>query len=179
VFLNDIRQATKSYLDNRVRCSISEVIPDVPNVLSPKEKFTFSITARNAGSSDLSGDSTRLKNIVYHVWIVETTKAQLIVPPTAKGTAYSTFPIVGLGPVLSPLVDGKENLVNSYFLKPPEGDFKFLDVAEADTIIGLRGIAKELGNFTIKFEIYADLDLDWLFPKGENSGEATRTTPIV
>jgi hypothetical protein len=174
VLLKDIRQAVQSYLDNRVSCSISTVIPDGPTVLSPKEGFTFSITAKNAGAAD--PDSARLKNIGYYVGIVETDKAKLIVPPITKGTAYlSNNSIVPL----PPLVNGKENEVNSYFLRPPEGDFKVLDVGETDTIEGLRGIAKELGNFTIKFNIHADPDMDWLFPKDENSGIAARSTRIM
>jgi hypothetical protein len=174
VLLKDIRQAVRSYLDSRVTCSISTVIPDVPNALSPNEGFTFSITAKNAGNAD--PDSARLKNIGYHVWIVETAKAKLIVPPATKGTAYQASNSIV---VLPPIVNGKPNEVSSYYLVPPEGDFKFLDVDETDTIEGLRGIAKQLGTFTIKFDIHADPDMDWLFPKNENSGEATRTREVV
>jgi len=170
VLLKDIRQAVQSYLDNRVSCSISTVIPDVPNALSPSEGFTFSITAKNAGTAD--PDCARLKNIVYHVWIPETAKAKLIVPPITKGTAYSNSFLIP--PIYTP---GKE--AEGYFLKPPEGDFKGLDVDETDTIEGLRGIAKQLGTFTIRFDIHADPDLDWLFPKDEVSGYATRSANII
>ena len=52
MLLKDIREAVKSYLDNRVVVSISNIVPDVPITLSPNEGFTFSVSARNAGSGD-------------------------------------------------------------------------------------------------------------------------------
>ena len=91
MFLKDIREAVKSYLDNRVAVSISNIAPDVPTTLSPNEEFTFSVSTRNAGSGD--PDYTRLTIVNYHIWIEESDKAQLIVPPSTVGTSLARLEV--------------------------------------------------------------------------------------
>jgi len=146
------------------------VIPDMPNVLSPNEGFTFSISVQNTAYA-LGG--IRLINVGYHISVADSSKAKLIVPPATVGRATSshTFPAIVYAP-------GTEQ--SGYYLVPPEGhDIKALDAGETDTIAGLRGIAKALGTTQIRVHILADPDLDYIFPKREESATAQRSFTVM
>jgi hypothetical protein len=59
-------------------------------------------------------------------------------------------------------------------------DTKTLDVGESDTLSNLRGVAGNgVGTTDIKFDILADVDLDYLFPKSENSAITRREVVVT
>lgn len=170
ILLHEIRSAVQTYLNTKVICSIPTIEPAVPNALSPGEEFTFTVRAQNANSA---AGGIALTNVRYHIRISNAAIGKLIVPPTTIGIAKS-----GPLPTATTLTPG--SLVPELFLTTPTGtDAKKLDVADIDTITGLKGRSLALGTLDIRLSIIADPDLDFLFPKNENSEEISKTTPIV
>ena len=156
-------------------------------MINPNEQFTFSVTATNSSAAD----AIRLVNVRYQVSVANPAVGKLVVPatnPDANGIRYR-------GPVgifAGPLVDLAPNAeVGTMFLFPPAsstggpifieraGD---LDVGDSDTISGLKGKAGPGaggGNSQITCRILAEPDLDFLFPKFEDSPTATRVLNVV
>jgi len=163
--LQEIRKAVQDYLDHKVNTSISKLTPDVAGTINPDEEFTFSITATNPKTEN---GGIRLINVRYHLHSTDPAKVKLKVPPVATATARSGYS--SSDAVLAP-----DTLVADMYLFPTEDT---LDVDDIDTISGLKGKALALGNPNISFRIYADVDMDYLFPKNQNSGGSTRTVPI-
>lgn len=163
ISLLDIRNAVINYLDTSVTTSVSAITPDVPNALSPNEKFTFSVTATNAAAPS----GVQLTNVRYHLSISPDTVAKLEVPSavTARADNNSGSPALAAG-----------TLVSEMYLFPPDN---VLEVGDTDTIGGLRGKALRLGNATISFDIHADVDQDYLFPMTTTDPNATRAVSVV
>src|SRR5438128_5646270 len=167
ILLHEIRAAVQTYLNTKITCSVPALELAVPNALSPGEEFTFSVRAQNANSA---AGGIALTNVRYHIRISNAAIGKLIVPPITIGIAKS-------GPHLSDPVLTPGSLVPELFLATPTGtDPKKLDVADIDTITGLKGRALALGTLDVRLSIVADPDLDFLFPKNENSEEISKTT---
>lgn len=153
--LLDLRTATDAAM-NSITPTVSQPIPDTPGTINPNEEFTYSVTASNTAAG-----AVRLVNVMYHVSVSPSTVAELKVPGSAlyrvRASADPTAPTL---PVNS--------FVSEFFLTHlQEGA---LDVGDTDTISPLKGKATQvLGNFTIHCDIHGDVDLDYLFPKGEVS----------
>ena len=167
VNLQEIRTAVLTYVDTKVTCSVSAIIPDVPIALSPSEGFTFNVTVSNAA---VAAGGIRLTNVRY-VISASSSNVKLIVPPVTVGNAR----VIGLLPLA--LNPGTET--SGYILTPPAGDLKILDPGETDTITGLKGIAKSLGAFSVCFHILADIDLDFLFPQDAPSVNGCKPGNVV
>lgn len=165
-YLQEIRAAVQNYLDTKVKVSISALVADVPNMISPNEGFTFSITASNANTYN---GGIRLVQVSYHLMVENPAVAKLIVPPVATATARS-----GPSPLAHTLSPGLE--VYEMHLFPADHS---LNVGDSDTIAGLKGIAKGLGATNINFHISADPDMDYIFPKYEDSARVTRAVNVV
>jgi len=164
--LQDIRTAVINYVDTKVTCTVGAIIPEVPIVLSPKENFTFSVAATNATVA-LGG--VRLKNIRYYV--STNGLATLKVPPSNLGKCFGS-----INPSGTPFTPDAD--VTGFYLNPPEGDFKYLDPGETDTIVNLKGTTKSLGSLMIEVKVFADIDLDYLFPPNQDSAWGTKTIQV-
>ena len=155
--LQDIRTAVRDYLDTKVTCYISTVRPGIPNAF-PDELFKFDISVLNANAA---AGGIRLKNVRYSISLSDPSIADLIIPSPKIGSCTSPyFPF-------DPFKEGEHK--PSYILKPIDTDYKTLDVGEQDFIGDLGGIAKKLGGCRIQFQILADVDTTYLFPRDETS----------
>lgn len=166
--LTDIRTAVQAYLNTKVQVSVSPLVAAVPNVISPGEGFTFSVTAKNAGSAD---GGMPLNNVRYHLRVADSTIGKLIVPPATIGLARSTSSLTGPS-----LAAGTQ--VTEMFLFPV-GEQDRLSRGETETIAGLKGKAGTLGTTNIRLDILGDPDLDFLFPKNENSVTGSQQLKVV
>jgi hypothetical protein len=165
--LKDIRTAVRVYLNTKVAGSISTLRPDVLNTLNPNEGFTFSVTATNAASAD---GGIALSNVRYHLIVNDSHFARLTVPPTT--IAITRAVSRDDGPPLSP-----GTLVKEMFLFPVD---HALPAGDTDTISGLKGKAGvEAGSTRISLDILADPDLEFIFPRNENSATADRRVDVV
>lgn len=69
--------------------------------------------------------------------------------------------------------------VAEYFLHPPTGsDPKTLAPGETDTVI-VPAKALAAGTTTVARQVFADPDLDWLFPKVEDSALGTNNLTVA
>lgn len=167
--LQDIRTAVHDYLATKVTVSISALTPAVPGTLNPNEEFTFSVTATNAATT-VGG--IKLINVKYHLKVTNSAVAKLIVPPATTAKARN-------GPSSSSDTLTPGTQVTEMFLFPV-GDKSQLAAGETDTISGLKGKSGvAAGNTQITLECRADPDLDFLFPKNENSAPFPRTVNVV
>lgn len=169
--LQDIRGAVNSYVDTKVTVSISSVVPTGGTQLNPNEEFTFTLTARNA---DAASGGISLKDIIWRVWVVNETVGKLIVP------AASMVARAGLSETLPALTPGalvrEMYLFPPTFALPPFDSARYLGVGDTDTITlkGKAGASPTGGKTNLQFKIYADIDMDWLVPKDEDSATFTR-----
>lgn len=185
IILRDIRTAVQNYLDTHVTVTISPLSPASGNTIQPNEYFTFSVTATNSSAVD----AIRLVNVRYYVTVLNPAVGKLVVPdtnPDSNGIRYRKP-----GPVLGLMVDcaPKEEVGTMYVFPPASvssppfvldraGD---LDVGDSDTIQlrGKAGTNPSGGNTQITCKILAEPDLDFLFPKNEDSSTATRPLIVI
>lgn len=167
--LNDLRSAVTTYLNSRVTTTVADFTPDVPSALSPNERFTFSLLVRNAPEPE----GIALTNVRYHLRVTNPNVGRLITPSRlTTGTAYARADLT------QPIAEGME--VSEYYLVPPRlSDASRLAAGERDVLRGLRGRALALGTFEIRTSVVAEADLDYLFPKQEDSRETLRHVTVV
>jgi hypothetical protein len=159
--LRAIRQSVIDYVKSKVTMTISALTPSGGSDINPNETFTFRITASNA---DAASGGIDLTDIVWYVKSRNSAVGQLRAPAATTATAKNA------------LVGGSNLIVGNYYtemyLFPPDGaDTKRLLVGESDSINleGKAGSAPAGGTTTIDFNIYADVDRDWLFPNDQPS----------
>lgn len=163
ISLQDLRSAVIDYLNTSVTTSISALVADAPNVISPNEGFAFSVTATNAPAPT----GVQLTDVVYHLKIASGSVAKLQVPtsPPARASTDSSAPTLTAG-----------TFVTEMYLFPANN---ILGVGDTDTVAGLRGKAFALGQATITFDVYADIDLNFLFPRTTSDPDSTRLVTVV
>jgi hypothetical protein len=156
--LMDLRAAVSNYIRTHVIALVSSPVADMRNRIGSDEEFSFSVTASNSHGSD----AIRLVNVVYHVWS-GSASVELKVPagPPARASCNPAAPTLAAG-----------SFVSEMFLFPVHNS---LDVGDADTIVGLKGKALELGTADINFHVHADPDLDFLFPKNNIGTTSTKS----
>src|SRR5262245_61277106 len=142
IALKDLPAAVETYLGTQVHCTVSTIVPDVPNTMTVNERGTYSVTVTNAPDPD----GVRLTNIKHHVSIDPVERGMLVVPatPVARATTDPTDPPLAVG-----------SLVGKMFLFPSDDT---LDIGDIDTIAGLRVQALALGSVTISDHVHASLD---------------------
>jgi hypothetical protein len=70
--------------------------------------------------------------------------------------------------------------VSEMFLFPTSNDNNVLDVDHHNSITGLKGIAGNgIGNTEIRFDVIAEPDLDFLFPKQEHSSISSKVVSVA
>ncbi|HEY9657185.1 MAG TPA: hypothetical protein V6C65_01885 [Allocoleopsis sp.] len=182
--LRDLRTAVQNYLDTQVAITISAFTPATGTSIQPGEQFTFSVTGTNASGVD----AIRLINVRYVVRVIDPAVAKLVVPatnPDAMGIRYK-----GPGLIFGTLVDLAPNArVSEMYIYPPAsmnspfyidraGD---LNIGDSDTLTltGEAGSAVNGGNTQIMCQILADPDLDFIFPKNENTPSTSKSLVII
>jgi len=168
--LQDLRTAVINYVDTKVTVSISEVTPAAGDEVNPNEEFSFLVTATNARAH---AGGIRLKNVIWRVRVANDGIAKLIVPPA---------PMVARAGVLPPSASlPAGSLQKEMFLFPPAGHPLFdsanaLGIGDTDTLRlrGKSGPGAAGGTTNIECKLYADVDLDALFPKNQDTSTATR-----
>jgi hypothetical protein len=186
IVLRDLRAAVQNYLDTHVTVTVSPLTPAVGVTIQPNEPFTFDVTGTN-----LSGpDAIKLVNVRYHIWVENPAIAKLVVPthnPNFNGITYkgwTSTPDVGLFLVNLP---ANAEVAEMYLFPPASGPFPQdkagdLNPGDSDSILGLKGKAGPAaggGSTQITCRIQADPDLDFLFPKNEDSPTVTQTLTVV
>jgi hypothetical protein len=165
--LRDISDAVQSYLNNKVAITIADLSPaeGEGTEVNPGESFVVTIEAANASSS--SG-GVALKNLKYRVSVDDGSVAKLVVPTSAF---VHTTDLDG-----NAVTQGSERtsmiVQKILFTKLPVGDTGTL-VLEGKASNGAKG-----GKTSVRARVLADVDLDELFPQGEDTPVATKSLAV-
>jgi hypothetical protein len=159
--LKDIPDAVKDYLNTQVTVTITPFVPSAGTSVNPAETFTFDVKATNNGG-------IALKNVKYKVLAVNPHIAKVRVP--AGGTATDLA-----GTSLA------ANAEVGAFIFDPSGSAFDLPAGDTDTVrVTGKAVSGASGGTTgIRASVLADIDLDQLFPKGEDTGTSQRTLTVV
>lgn len=163
IILADVPGAVKTYLDTKVSVGISAFTPVTGAVINPNEKFTFKVEVRNAIAS---AGGVALTNMKYRIAVTNSAVAKIEAPAGGTSTSLTGTPVTP-----GTLVDG--------FIYTPTGVNSSLHVGDVDTL-PLTGKAGPGGGTTaINARVLADVDLNQLFPKGQDSTPDTRNLAVV
>lgn len=195
--LQDIRNAVISYVDNKVTVTISQITPTAGSEIDPNEDFTFTLTAQNA---DAASGGIPLRNVVWQVWVDNDAVGKLYVPTgmTARSSRSTTsdsnkltegtlvremylFPSFFVFPPIhlpTPSLTLPAPDLSSRLIWPWRDSANYLGVGDTDSI-ALKGKGLTQGASAIQFKIYADVDMDWLFPTGQDSATASKAFQVV
>jgi hypothetical protein len=177
ITLSELRDAVQRYLKTQVTLAISPTTAKI----KPNANFTFDITVTNPNAVS---HGIRLVNVRYHVKVQTPAVAKLVVPatnPDFDGIRYKGLEglnLVDLAPkaevaemYLFPSASSTSSTINR------AGD---LDVGTSDTIrVTGKGFGSSGTTTGIDCSIKADPDLDYLFPKDEESPSSPATVNIV
>lgn len=172
--LRDIRTNVRQYLDDKVTVTAT-ITALVGEVISPNENFKIQITARN---SPAAAGGIALMNVRWYIRSSNGSIARLIVPPVSIGVARTGYHETSR--VLPP---GDE--VTSMYIFPPNSWANYLSVGDTDNLgdpgnKGIEGKALAGGVSNISTRIYADIDMDYLFPtKNRSSDTATPAVNVI
>ena len=165
--LKDIPDAVKAYLDSKVAVTISALTPASGANITPNETFTFKVTAANV---DAANGGIALKNVKYRISVDNDAVAKIQVPASASGTATD---LTG-----GPLAAG--TFVKAFTFDPTNTSFDLAVGASASlALTGKAGSGASGGITPIKARVLADIDLNLLFPKGEDTSPATKTVTVI
>ena len=147
-----------NYVDTRVIVTLDNLAPDTAPIVGTNEGFKFRLRVQNTQST-VGG--MRLKGLRCFLQVGSI--ARLIVPPATLGTARSTN-----DPTAAALPVGSEQ--SQFYLFLPDSN-SGLDVNTTKLISdNFRGIAKLTpGTTKIQCSVFAEPDLDSLFPKNQGS----------
>jgi hypothetical protein len=165
--LRDIPEAVQNYMNTKVTVTVSSFTPAAGASINPNELFTFSITAANANAA---GGGIALKNVKYRIQSANAAVAKIKVPAGGASTDL-------LG---NPLAVGTE--VAAFIYDPSVISANdTLGVGDSDSIslTGKAGASPAGGSTNIQARILADVDLDSLFPKNEDTSVVTRNITVV
>lgn len=169
ILLKDVRAELQHHLNSQVSTSAS-FRAGTGSVINAGESVLVDVTATNSAAVD----SVQLINVVYHLRIGSPAVARLSKPSPAQGVARSG-PKPGDAAILDLAFP-----VAEYYLHPPAGtDPKVLTPGETDTIFGLPAKALAAGSTSVYVNVLADLDLQWLFPKMEDSPTVSKTLTVA
>lgn len=169
--LQEIRTAVINYIDTKVTVSISALVPTTGDTIGPNEEFSFTLTAQNASAA--SG-GIALKNIVWRVWVENEAVGKLLVPaaPMVARSSLSDTSSLTPGSYVKEMYLFPPNI--AYL--PPLDAATYLGTGDTDTLSlkGKAGATPSGGTTNIRFKIYANVDMDWLFPKNQDSSTAAK-----
>jgi hypothetical protein len=165
--LQDIPNAVKAYLNTKVTVTSIDIFAatESGDVINPNERINIKIRVKNA---DAANGGVALKNVKYRLSVDSPAVAKLEVPKT---TAGKTTDLAG-----NVLTQGL--FVNSMIFDPIESQFE-LPVGDTQdlTLAGQTGATA--GTTILRVRVIADVDVDALFPKNEDSTPAAKTFTVV
>ena len=166
--LKDIRTAVINYVDTQVTIRTSNLITAGPTV-NPSESFSMTLTATNA---DAASGGIPLKGLVWHLLVQDEDVAKLIVPDAPMEARSS------LDKSLPTLTPGSQ--VREMYLYPRAGA-RNLGVGASEQInLSCRASASSIGGACFVYaKIYASVNLDWLFPKNQDSVTGGRYIEVI
>ena len=164
--LKDIPDAVQSYLNSKVSVAIAQLAPAAGTTINPGETFEVRIEATNANA--VAG-GIALTNVKYRLSVDNGAIAKLIVP---AGAIYRTEDLAGNR------LNGNQEVTamiveNQIDRQLAVGEVKTLSVTGKAT-----GTASG-GNTTVRARVLADVDLEALFPQGEDTAAAARSLAVV
>lgn len=169
--LKDIPDAVRDYLNNKVIVTMSAITPANGTIISSNEEFTFKVVATNATAVN---GGVRLKNVRYRISVVNPGIAQLKVP--SGGQSFDLASPPNLLPVGSFVGEFVFHPISTVLDQPGDTEAaalttNTLGVGDIDTLAlrGRAGSGAAGGNTTIKARVLADLDMDALFLKNEDT----------
>jgi len=152
--LREIRNAVVFYIDDRVKSTFKISPIAGQNDINPGEKFNIELKVTNAaGNPD---QAIELINLRYRLEMKDSAVAKLIVPSKAVGTVPGKQ-------------EGDEVAVMTLTLKP--NNDRLLE-GETQTLT-LKGKALAKGKTDLTFDVLADPDLNYLFPKSTSTVDFT------
>src|SRR4030042_3910902 len=163
--LAEIRTGVKNYLNTKLVYYISQWTPATGGSIGPNEEFTFISTAINPAIAE----AIALTNVRWYFAVGDPSVAKLIVPQSPM--------IARSGPTNYYNKLTANTKVNAMYLFPPNTYSNYLHVGDSDTISGLKAIAgtnPNGGNTDIYMRIIADVDMEYIFPKNEDTPSYTR-----
>ena len=168
--LRDIPEAVQNYMNTKVTVSVSNFTPAAGDAIGPNELFTFKVKATNANAA---GGGIMLKNVRYRIQSTNAAVAKIKVP--ADGTSTNLAGVaLAVGTEVEAFIYSPSAVV---IIDPPYT----LSVGDTDTIslTGRAGAAPAGGTTNIQARILADVDLDLLFPKNEDTPMVFNTVTVV
>lgn len=171
ILLRDIRIAFQQHLNTQVTTTLTFRAAS-GTTINVGESFLVDFRAMNS----VAVDSVQLKNVVYHLRVMNPAIAKFTKPSAAQGIGR-----VGSSPTAATITDAAFAAgVAEYFLHPPAGsDPKTLAPGETDTIVGLPAKALAVGSASVQANVYGDPDLAWLLPAMEDSPIASKTLTVL
>ena len=166
--LSEIPTAVKTYLNTSVQIKVVAIAPANGTSISPNESFTIQLTVTNANSA--SG-GIALNNLKLRMSVAIAGIATLLVPVN-DGTSVSDDG--------TPLFAGQEvaqlNFIPLDRTLPVGGVRTFFIKGKAGGP-GFGAPAAQSTSFRVR--AFADVDLDQLFPKSEDTNEAVKVIHVA
>jgi hypothetical protein len=161
--LRDIPDAVQAYLDNEVKVKIKEIRPASGNSIGPGEDFEVEVEVKNANAAT----GLALTKLKYRLEVANPSVAKLEVP----GSAY----------IITTDLEGNRigGEVGSMIVWNQLADT--LAPGEIKTMVfnGTAGTSNSGGNTSIRARVLADINLDSLFPAGEDTVEVSKALTVV
>lgn len=164
--LRDITDAVQTYLNKKVTVAITDVAPAEGSSVNPGESFDVHLSATNA---DAASGGVALKNLKYRVSVDDGSVAKLVVP---TGMFIHTTDLDG-----NDVTKGTERtsmiVQNTLSTK--------LSIGESSTLVisGKASAGATGGSTSVRARVLADVDLDELFPLGEDTPVTTKSLSVV
>jgi hypothetical protein len=164
--LRDIPDAVQSYLNTQVAVSIAQLAPSSGSSINPGESFEVHLQASNANQS---AGGVALKNLKYRISVDNATVAKLVVP----GNAY-----IRATDLAGNDLNGNQE-VGAMIVHNMLADELAVGGTSTLVINAKAAGAASGGATTVRARVLADVDLDALFPQGEDTAAATRSLTVV
>ncbi len=164
--LRDITDAVQSYLNKKVVIAITDVTPAEGDKVNPGESFDVNLEATNA---DATAGGVALTNLKFRVSVDDGSVAKLVVP---EGTFFHSTDLDG-----KDVTKGTQRtsmiVQNTLFTKLGAGESLPLKVT------GIANNAASGGKTTVRARVLADVDIEELFPQGEDTASVSKSLSVV
>jgi len=177
--LQDIKTAVRDYLNNKVTVAISNPLtPEEGIIIGKNEGFCFSITVTNANTAN---GGISLKNVRYYLSVDNTIIGKLIVPPApmvARSGCLLTNSVLTPGTQVGHMCLFPPSTDDRNYLYPGESDTIGTIVYATSILKGKAGTPPTESMTNIRFRVFAEIDMDDLFLKNEDSPTAYRILKV-
>ncbi len=155
--LSEIPAAVKLYLNVGVKTKIEGITPALGTSINPNESFSFTVRVTNADSAN---GGIAMANFKIRV-LVETPSAAKLVVPSGGSAVNETGAALTAGA-----------LVSQFIFSPLDQKLP-VGIERTFVLSGKAGNVASGGFTKLRAKAFADVDLDQLFPKGEDTIETT------